>query len=434
MPPELKTKDILDVEIAKTGTFNASTGRVTFTRKDFDDMQAASRELQGKVDFPLKLGHNEGQELIQEDGLPAAGWIENVRREGDLLMADFMRVPLQIADLMKAGAFRKRSIEAFRNVEFAGKRFPMVLTGTALLGEDLPAVDSLDDIEALYQAAKLELPVQDAEATMVLMATQVEAANPDSETVADIIRELNALVGRAESLIKNRKGAPQLRSLVKTVTDELKQVTKTSKGDADMELSREAVIKALGLAEDVTDEDMEAAIKELQETQAAKKKDQEEADRKAKAEASQDPRVKELEDTVAQQAADILTLQNDKAKEEATEAADAAIRAGRFVPGVREQLIQLALTNGEEFRKLVTNTPANAILATGVVVGGDGDDSPDLGKYEPSTDQLVFLSQTGVSKEEYILQAIEDSGDKVAEPVMAKLRETVKASRVPAGS
>ena len=60
--PLLRTKDILNVEIAKTGTFNASTGKVTFTRKDFDDMEAASKELMGKVDFPLKLGHNEGQE------------------------------------------------------------------------------------------------------------------------------------------------------------------------------------------------------------------------------------------------------------------------------------------------------------------------------------------------------------------------------------
>lgn len=431
----LKTKDILDVEIAKTGTFNASTGKVTFTRKDFNDMEAASKELLGKVAFPLKLGHNEGQELVQEDGLPAAGWIENVRREGDLLKADFMRVPLQIAELMKAGAFRKRSIEAFRNVEFAGKRFPMVLTGTALLGEDLPAVDSLDDIEALYQAAKLELPVQDqdTEATLVLMTVGVDATgggdNPDTETVAEIIRELQALVGRAESLIKNRKGAPQLRSLVKTVTNELRQVTKTTIGDGDMELSREQIVKMLGLADDVTDDDMEAAIKELQETQAAKKKDQEEADRKAKAEANMDPAIKELQDENAKQAAQILTLENDKAKEDATVAADAAIKAGRFVPGVRDQLVQLALTNGEEFKKLVDNTPVNAILATGAVIGGDGDDAPDLSEFEPSANQVVFLEQTGVSREEYILQRIDETGAKVAGPVMAKLRETVKASR-----
>ena len=83
----------------------------------------------------------------------------------------------------------------------------------------------------------------------------------------------------------------------------------------------------------------------------------------------------------------------------------------------------------DEFKKLVDNTPANAVLATGPVIGGDGDDAPDLSKYEPSPDQLVFLGQTGVTKEEYTLQAIEDSGDRVAMPILVKLKEAVKASR-----
>jgi hypothetical protein len=203
------------------------------------------------------------------------------------------------------------------------------------------------------------------------------------------------------------------------VTDELRQVTKTTIGGGDMDnLSREMVVKALELADDASDEDMTTAIKVL--------KDKVEA---GKAWGPETSNIKELEDRIAKQDADILVLQNDKAKEDATLAADMAIRAGRFVPGVRDQLVSLALTNGEEFKKLVDNTPANAILATGMVIGGDGDDAPDLSKYEPAPDQLPFLHQTGVTREEYILERMEESGDTVAEPVRAKLKEAVKASR-----
>jgi len=99
------------------------------------------------------------------------------------------------------------------------------------------------------------------------------------------------------------------------------------------------------------------------------------------------------------------------------------------VPGTRDQLIQLALTNGEEFKKLVDNTPAHAILATGVVIGGDGDDAPDLSRFEPGEDQMIFLSQTGVSREEFILERIQEEGADVAQPVLAKLHEAVKVSK-----
>ena len=426
--PDLKTVDILGVQIAHTGKFNASTGPVTFTTKDFDNMEAASKELKGKVDFPLKLGHNEGQELVQEDGLPAAGWIENVRRDGENLLADFMRVPQQIADIMNAGGFRKRSLEAFRNVEFAGKRYPMVLTGTALLGEDLPAVDSLDDIEALYQTAKLEIAAareqEDTETLTILMA--IEAAGEedpkDPRSIAEsLIKELESLMAKADALIKNRRGAPQLRSLVKTATQELRAVvngkTKAQlEGDGDMlQLDRAAIVELLGLAEDVTDEDMAEAIKVLK---AAK----EQASNGGAGGGPTDPTNAELHTQNQELAKKVLDLENDKAKSAAASSVDAAIKAGKFVPGVREHMISMALTSPDGFKQMVDATPDNAIMLTTVIGGSEDPEAFDLSKYRPSAEQKVLMSQTGVSDNEFILQAIEDSGDQVAEEVKASLR------------
>lgn len=419
---ELETEDITGVELARTGTFQAVTGKVTFTRKDFDDMASAHEELKGKMDPPLKLGHNEGQELVQEDGLPSAGWIVNLRRIGDKLVADFARVPKQIAELIRVGALRKRSLEAVRNPEFGGKRFPMVLTAVALLGEDLPAVDSLADIEALYTAAMLDFPEASDEHSKVVI-WMVGDSDPDTGLVEALVRDLEALINRADRLIKNRRGAPQLRSLVKSAVDELRRTARATQtnagqgGNNDMDLKREAVVELLGLDEEVDDDAIMSAIKELQKkVEAGKAGGGNDGDGDGDSDA-----IKELQKTNADQATRLVTLENDKAKGAATDKVDAAIKAGRFVPAVRDQLVTMALSNEDAFDNMVKNTPAESVL-TSSIIGSEDVETWDLSGYEPSKDQLALMTQTGVSRDEFVLQAIEDSGDNVPEKVLAKLR------------
>ena len=97
---------------------------------------------------PIKLGHD--NKLLSTDGAPAAGWVENLRVVGDRLLGDLVKVPDAIAQMMKAGRLRKRSIEARRNFRVGGRSYPLVLTGLALLGAFLPAVDSLADVAKLF--------------------------------------------------------------------------------------------------------------------------------------------------------------------------------------------------------------------------------------------------------------------------------------------
>lgn len=155
----LITRDIPNVEILAVGNKVRGAGcpasGCAFTEEQLDNIAAAFTE--SKVDAPIKIGHSANQRLLREEGLPAAGWVTNLRRVGNKLLADFKAVPGKIADLIDSGAYLNRSAEMFINYETGGKMYPHFLTGVALLGEELPAFDNLAAITAAYKDAQLEL-------------------------------------------------------------------------------------------------------------------------------------------------------------------------------------------------------------------------------------------------------------------------------------
>jgi hypothetical protein len=200
----LETRDIPNVEILSVGTHDGSgcpTGGCVFTSDDLDEL-ARNFHAAG-LDLPLKLGHGSDQRLLQEEGLPAAGWGRNVRRFGDKLIADLIKVPAKVADLIDVGAYRHRSIEMARNVSFGGRKFARLLTGIALLGEELPAVNNLADMTSLYSAFNLDF---DEEKQIVLF----EALKPDEprETYVDnaerVLADVRAFTERTEQLVALR--------------------------------------------------------------------------------------------------------------------------------------------------------------------------------------------------------------------------------------
>jgi len=142
----METVGIPGVEIIRIGRWN---GR-EYTGADLDAMVGAFHALRGVYNVPGKLGHNDEQQLLASDGLPAAGWVTNLYRKGSTLLADFADVPRKVADLIKANAYRSRSCEIWFNAAFEGTVYPAVLKAVSWLGEDAPAVSSLDDIVALY--------------------------------------------------------------------------------------------------------------------------------------------------------------------------------------------------------------------------------------------------------------------------------------------
>ena len=123
----------------------------TYTDADLDNMVAANEQIGNKIKPFLKLGHDNGQGLLQEDGYPSAGLLTRLYRTGTVLMADVKNIPRRIADLIQKRAYGRMSAEiAHYFKDDSGIVFPHVLKAVALLGGDTPAVKTLDDFWALY--------------------------------------------------------------------------------------------------------------------------------------------------------------------------------------------------------------------------------------------------------------------------------------------
>lgn len=136
----------LDMEIFAAGKWNGKT----WTEKELDEMVAAFAETRDKLKPYLKLGHDDKQKLLQKDGLPAAGWVTDIKRAGDKIVAHIKGVPGKIAELIRRKAYGRVSSEIYMGVDIEGKKYARCLKAVALLGGDTPAVTSLDDFINLY--------------------------------------------------------------------------------------------------------------------------------------------------------------------------------------------------------------------------------------------------------------------------------------------
>jgi hypothetical protein len=139
------------VEIARVGTYDASTGQLDITA---DDLQAMLDAYQAQVARQpvVKLGHLDPL----NDGAPSMGWLANLQLspDGQCLTADMCGVPSWLADALPS-AYPSRSIEAVINyVDADGQVWPMVLDGLALLGATTPAMGSLAAIRELVTASR----------------------------------------------------------------------------------------------------------------------------------------------------------------------------------------------------------------------------------------------------------------------------------------
>lgn len=119
-----------------------------YVEADLDRMVTAF----GQVGFepPIKLGHDESQPLAKSDGMPAIGWVTNLRRSGNLLYCDLKDLPRKVYDAIRRKNYKRVSAEVYWDYTCNGKKWPRVLKALALLGADVPAVTNLASLEALY--------------------------------------------------------------------------------------------------------------------------------------------------------------------------------------------------------------------------------------------------------------------------------------------
>lgn len=151
-----------NIEILEVGeNWETSTGVFSFTAEDLASCVASQDDpaLRSPV---LKLGHIDPR----FDGQPSFGRVGNLRltNNNQTLVCDYLAMPFWLAQIMYT-AFPRRSIEGQFDVKTrTGNTWPLVLTGIALLGDSYPAIDTLEDIQALWGATPPPLyPVEDVE-------------------------------------------------------------------------------------------------------------------------------------------------------------------------------------------------------------------------------------------------------------------------------
>ena len=140
---EMAKKDeaeVFEVELFATGTWNG----MEFNESDLRQIVNAGAALSNFLDVPLKFGHNDEQTMT--DGKPAIGWVDSIKMVGDKIVGVFRDVPKIVREAISKKLYNKVSIELDFDVEHGGTNYPMVLTGVALLGADLPAVNTIEDL------------------------------------------------------------------------------------------------------------------------------------------------------------------------------------------------------------------------------------------------------------------------------------------------
>ena len=116
--------------IFKTGMHTDSEGHEkTWTGDDLDIIASSYNAKEHEA--PLTIGH-------PKTDAPAYGWVNGVKREGEVLYAKAEKLVPEFVDMVKRGMFKKRSISIYPD---------LTLKHIGFLGADAPAVKGLEDIK-----------------------------------------------------------------------------------------------------------------------------------------------------------------------------------------------------------------------------------------------------------------------------------------------
>lgn len=140
--------ELKGVEIFATGKHNGDD----FSESDLDSMAAAHKVLDFKP--PIKQGHRK-----DTPGEPALGYVENVRRVGTKLLADFVDMPDIVMDALRRKSYNRVSSEVYFDLTRGGEKYKRALKAVALLGAEIPAVAGLAPLSSLFGEIDSEVRV-----------------------------------------------------------------------------------------------------------------------------------------------------------------------------------------------------------------------------------------------------------------------------------
>lgn len=119
------------IEIFKAGTNTDSQGRTrTWTKADLDKMVSSYNPAD--FEAPIVIGHPKG------DNAPAYGWVEGLKRVGEVLLAKFKQMTPEFSKWVEDGHYKKRSVRVHKDG---------TIGHVAFLGAAPPAITGLKDIQ-----------------------------------------------------------------------------------------------------------------------------------------------------------------------------------------------------------------------------------------------------------------------------------------------
>ena len=269
---------IKDVEIFAIGTHNGDK----YAEADLDKMVAAFGELDYRP--AIKIGHTK-----DKPGAPAYGWVENLRRAGGKLVADFTDMHDSVVDAVRKKLYDSVSAEIYFNLKRGGKTFDRALKAVALLGAEVPAVANLVPLHKMEFAARGEFEKEFASDGMKLdvspqalfdclserMATIIESFSEkdvDMKTKAEQLKELNEKLADVTARLAGLGSASdkdkdvQVKELSAKVTEISAQIKTLSETPDDDASARER--NAAKAREEQAQKDLKAAQDQIAELQA----------------------------------------------------------------------------------------------------------------------------------------------------------------------
>jgi len=217
MPPATLTPADPEIEIFAAGTHTAASGvAITMTPADLAGIAAAYDP--GRHEAPLVIGH-------PTTNVPAYGWVQQLRVTGDRLLARPHQVNPEFAELVRSGAYKKRSA-SFWGPSAPGNPTPgrFALRHVGFLGAMPPAVKGLkacnfadgDDVTVFEFA---DQPREEERRMDEDMKKRLEAAEAKAQAAEDKLRTSEADKARLAAVITdfaerdrtNRRAADRVR-------------------------------------------------------------------------------------------------------------------------------------------------------------------------------------------------------------------------------
>lgn len=211
----------ISFEILATGTWNG----IQFNADRLKNIIHNFGELKDIHKPYLKIGHDDEQKLT--DGEPALGWIDELWINGaGKLMAKAIDIPDILYEAIKKKLYKRVSVELDMDVEYKKENIGDVLTAVAILGADVPAVNTLSDLQ-VYMSNKGTIAGKDK-----VILTAIETGYTPKPKIEEInMDELERLSKKFDALADRFDKVETENKTLKEENDTLKADNKKFSAD-----------------------------------------------------------------------------------------------------------------------------------------------------------------------------------------------------------